>query len=67
MKKPDNYYSHKKAPTLEEKIGNNLEIIEKIGEGAFGEVYKVFDTESKQIKVVKKMKEVTKVGLKKEN
>ena len=68
MKKPANYYCHKQ--TAEEKeIETPFEVIEKIGEGTFGEVYKVFDPSNSRLMVLKKEKKHsrTKTGLQKES
>lgn len=43
MKKPHNYYCHR-TYQQEQSIPKGYEIIDKIGEGAFGEVFKVFNT-----------------------
>lgn len=57
MKKPKNYYCHRNLPQESEVLNNSqLELVEKIGEGSFGEVYKVFDPQSSQLMVMKKMK-----------
>ena len=42
MKKPLNYYCHRET-NVELNIKEELEVVEKIGEGSFGLIYKVFD------------------------
>ena len=67
MKKPHNHYCHKTSPSSDETtIDSPYEMIEKIGEGAFGEVYKVFDPVTSQLKVLKRQKPDTKSNLLKE-
>ena len=61
MKKPNNYYCHR---NIELKNSDNfkhedLEVIDKIGEGAFGTVYKVFDPQQSKLMVIKKNKDET--------
>ena len=52
MKKPKNYYCHRKVEERQD-LPSNYEVIGKLGEGAFGEVFKVFDRNSSSIQVVK--------------
>ena len=50
------------------KINNNYEIVEKIGEGAFGEVFKIFDNNTSSLRVLKKnKKDSVCLSLEKEN
>jgi serine/threonine protein kinase len=56
MKKPHNYYCHRTHPQTE-SIPEGYEVIDKIGEGAFGEVFKVFNVETSSIQVIKKTKD----------
>lgn len=53
MKKPKSYYCHRER---EESKALGVEVLDKIGEGAFGEVFKVFDPRSSTIRVMKRNK-----------
>jgi serine/threonine protein kinase len=55
MKKPHSYYCHR-TQLSDESLPKGYEVIDKIGEGAFGEVYKVFNVEKSSIEVIKRNK-----------
>lgn len=52
MKKPQNYYCHRNTPQSQH-LPTGYEIVDKIGEGAFGEVFKVFNSQTSSIEVMK--------------
>ena len=57
MKKPKNYYCHRDvSETTSSLVRKDVEIVEKIGEGSFGEVYKVFDPMTSSLIVFKVFK-----------
>lgn len=56
MKKPHSYYCHRTTQS-KDNLPKGYEVIDKIGEGAFGEVYKVFNVETSSIHVIKKNKD----------
>lgn len=66
MKKPKHYYCHR-STEHNNLIPQGYELIDKIGEGAFGEVYKVFNTSTSTIEVMKKNKTDSTVSLTKES
>ena len=55
MKKPQNYYCHRN-PTETTTLPDHYELIDKIGEGAFGEVFKIFNKNTSAIEVLKRTK-----------
>ena len=55
MKKPHNYYCHRNA-TETTTLPDHYELIDKIGEGAFGEVFKIFNKNTSAIEVLKRTK-----------
>ena len=55
MKKPHSYYCHR-TQLSDESLPKGYEVIDKIGEGAFGEVYKVFNVQKSSIEVIKRNK-----------
>ena len=59
MQKPKNYYCHRKNNS-EMFPNQSFMVLNKIGEGAFGEVYKVFNEKSCNIEVIKKSKNLDK-------
>ena len=66
MKKPKHYYCHR-STEHNNQIPKEYELIDKIGEGAFGQVYKVFNTSTSSIEVMKKNKTDSTVSLTKQS
>ena len=62
MKKPKNYYCHRTTPHPV-NLPEEYEVLDKIGEGAFGEVFKIFNKTTSKIEVMKKIKGSDDTGL----
>ena len=56
MQKPESFYCPKKSENFELNFGFKYNIIEKIGEGSYGEVFKIFDLEKMRLLIVKRHK-----------
>lgn len=46
-------YISKKILNIEIDLGKRFSVLEKIGQGSFGDIYKAFDNEKKQLVAVK--------------
>ena len=56
MQKPESFYCAKKNEICDINFGFKYNIIEKVGEGSYGEVFKIFDLEKMRLLIVKRHK-----------
>lgn len=53
MQKPNSFYCAKKGDQIDLNLGFKYNVIEKIGQGSYGEVFKIYDLQKLRLLIVK--------------